>query len=431
MPGVNENIKLKDSNFTREDGYFYYINSNADALFKITDDGTVAFSYPLDTDISNTVKTIEYAAGYFFTLEAPTTTGILVKRWVIDDYILKLNKTYSLPGSPTQRFYTETMAIEHFDRTFGATANSGVNTLYLNDNSRILPGDILYLGPSSFTGFEGLTERITVLSTSGTTQVNLNTNLVNSYNSGNKASFANNCWFFSKFRPSDPSPSGSGQLYSFALNPSTPTAVTRKAGNEFRDVIASSFFNDPVSNRDYLVYMNQTNLLYLETETTHPDFLNNVKSATQNNTSTDSTVLPVYDITSESGTLFRLQQKATFREGAVTQTTDWTPNYNYQLANLRAQAHSISMTASKSIIAADGVSTTRITATLRDQFDNPRGGATISFSEDDTDGAPFDGTFSGSTSLITSGTGQTSIVYRAGVVPNIVKITAEVTQDAE
>ncbi len=55
-----ENIRLLKQNFTMVDGYFFMMNEDVDALIVKTDDGTQAFSYPLDTTISNPIICMEY-----------------------------------------------------------------------------------------------------------------------------------------------------------------------------------------------------------------------------------------------------------------------------------------------------------------------------------------------------------------------------------
>ena len=104
-------------------------------------------------------------------------------------------------------------------------------------------------------------------------QLQLTTPVTNSYNTGDKIVWGSRCWFFNKFQPNDPDAvNGSGQLYSFDLNPVLPTVTPRKAGTQFRNVLASMFIYDPnySGGRDFLAYMNQTNLLFIETDPTSP-----------------------------------------------------------------------------------------------------------------------------------------------------------------
>lgn len=426
-----ENLKLLEANFCRLDGYFYTLSNSTDTLVKRTDDGTNAFSYPLDTDLANPVRCLQTDTVFFYTLENNTTANsnngqLLIKKWKVQDFVLKLQRTYTLNGIASQKYDANTFAIENYVRSFSGVANSGSTSLTMNDNSRLQAGDILELGPSTFTGFESQTEEVTVLAVSGGGVVALTTPLTRSYNSGNKISFANRCWIFNKFRPSDPDTvSGSGQLYSFDLNPLVTTVVNRKQGNEFRSVLASSFIKDNFygSGREFLVYANQTNLLFIEVEIGNPNFMVVVESAAQNNQETDSTVIPIHDLAFESNTLFRLQQKGTFRNNTTLTTENWTPRYNYQLATMQRIPTSISLTATPAIIAADGVTTSTITAIVRDQFDNPIASRLVSFTDDDTSGAPAG--LVTPTSATTNSLGIATTSYKAGTIAKTVTITAQ------
>ena len=66
-----ENITLRKSNVTMIDGYFYMMDNDQDAMIVKTDDGTQAYSYPLDTTITNNVVSMEWDGRNFWTLEKP------------------------------------------------------------------------------------------------------------------------------------------------------------------------------------------------------------------------------------------------------------------------------------------------------------------------------------------------------------------------
>ena len=422
------NLGLQVANFTRLNGYFYHFDYLTDVLYKKVDSGSNAFSYPTNTDVTNEVKCLQTDGTYFYTLENINSGNgnLLFKKWKIQEYTLQLQRTYSLAGSANQKYDCNSFSIESFNRSFSTTVSSGISTITLNDNSRAAIGDILNLGPSTFTGEEGKSESVTILSILSGNQVQLTTPLQHSYSSGNTITFAKRCWFFNKFRPNDSdNTNGSGQLYSFDLNPIVTTVVARKAGNEFRNILASQFIKDldyPSGARDFLAYMVQTNLLFLETDDTSPNFLSVMQSAAQNNQETTSTVIPVYDLAYEARTLFRLQHKATYRNGDTYTTEDWGVNYNYQVATLQRLPQSISLTATPPIIDAVGSgSSSHITGYVTDQFGTAIVGRTVNFTDDDTVGSPAG--FMKSTQVTTSGGGECDNDYYAGTIAKTVTIS--------
>jgi hypothetical protein len=428
-----ENLKLDIPNVARIDGYFAHITQESDTLFLKTDDGTNSFSYPLDSDIQNPVQSIEYDGKYIWTLENPSGNDIIIRKWLIDQYICRLQRTYFLDGSASQKFDSNAFAITNFRRNLATSYGPGVTAFQLDDISRIEPGDTIRLGPSSHPSSAGQTEELTAIGTSGTDYVLTSTPSTLYYGGdGDPVSWAQDCYFFNKFQPSDPdSVNGTGQLYSFNINDLTTVIVNRNpttgSHNEFRDVKAATFTKVSrtapgyTESRDFLCYMSQSNLIFIETEESHPNFLDNVLSAAQNNQETDSTIIPVEEITIENDTIYRLQEKATFRDGDTLTTEEWD-EFNYQLSTLAVLPTSIALTPDPAIISADGVSTSLVTATVRDQYDQPVQSRTVYFSDNDS------GTGSGEvnpTERVTDSEGKATTDYRAGTTPKTVIITAE------
>lgn len=424
-----ENLKLNQPVLTRDSGYFYTLSETTDTLFKLTDSGDVVFSYPLDNNIVNEIKSLQYDGRFFYTLENVNAGNgnLLIKKWEISDFILRLKRTYNLAGTGSQKYDSNAFGIENYKLTISGTSISGSSTVAVTDASRLVAGDIIYFGPSTFTGDEGEFEEKTILSKS-TNTLTLTTPLTINFNSGDTARVSNRCWFFNKFRPSDADPTnGSGELFSFDLNPSLTTVVARKAGNEFRSVIAASYFKDPnygANGREFLVYANQTNLLFIETTPTNGAFLNTVQSETIANQETNSTVIPIHGVAVEGQTLFLLVNKWSYRNGNTTTTEDWSPRFNYGLAVLTHLPSSISMTSSPSVIAADGVSTSSITVIVKDAYGQDLAGKIVTFTDSDV------GTGSGSvspTSATTNSQGVAQVSYVAGTNPSTVIITAVTT----
>jgi len=433
-----ENVRLKINNFVRYEGYFYHLDNNADTLYQKTDDGNNAFSYPLDNDITNEVICLQHDGTFFYTLEniqTITDGQLLIKKWKIEDFILKLQRTYTLNGITSKKYDSNCFVIEHYHYEFFAAASAGVSSITLTDVNRLTTGDILQLGPSTFVGSEGQSEEVTVLSVGPGNLVNLTTNLTHSYNPNDLASFANKAWFFNRFQPSDPDPIlGSGQLYEFLLNPAgNPTPTPRKAGNEFREIFAATFLTDnfysgdsyvAAGPRNFLTYINGTNLLFIDIDPARPGFPVTVQSAAQDNQETDTTVIPVLDITHENNTIFRLQMKGVYRDSGGSLTDETWSEANYMLATLQRLPASISLTADPAIISADGgASSSTVTAIVRDQFDNAIPSRVVDFSEDDASGTPQGDV--NPTSDTTDSNGEATVNYLSGTEAKLVTITAK------
>ena len=84
-----ENIRLRKQNFTVVEGYFWMVDEDTDSVVVKTDDGSIAFSYPLDTTITETVKSLEYDGYNIWTLRATDTDEVTIDRWYISNYVFR------------------------------------------------------------------------------------------------------------------------------------------------------------------------------------------------------------------------------------------------------------------------------------------------------------------------------------------------------
>lgn len=428
------NLKLKKSNFVRSEGYFYHLDVAGDTLYKKTDDGTNAFSYPLDTSIDNEVAAIQYDGRYFYSLENNTTANsnngqLLIKRWEIDDYILKHKHTFRLEGISTKKYNCNAFAIEHHETSFSGVVSGtyGSSSIIATDDiTRIEAGDRMYMGPSTLDG--GLYQECVVASTNpGTHTIYFNTPLTVNFDNGNRIIYSKRCWLFNKYQPNESV--GNGQLYSFSLInvPDYPSITSRLIGSQFSNVVASTFMKDSYYSgvgKSFLAYVNTTNILFIEVDASSSRFLETVESAAQNNQEAiTSTVIPIYAITHESNTIFRLQHKATYRNGTTYSTEDWATDYNYQLSTLLRLPASISLTAENGVISTGG-STTNINMLVHDQFDQGLGSRPVTVTDDDY--ANPQATISGS-GVLTNSIGAATVVFRSGNTPKTVTVTATVS----
>ena len=101
-----ENISLRKQNVTMIDGYFYMLDQDQDAMIVKTDDGTQAYSYPLDNVISNQVVSMEHDGRNFWALENPSGDTIYISRWNLENFVLQ-RKDYFTFGPQSSTYYWE------------------------------------------------------------------------------------------------------------------------------------------------------------------------------------------------------------------------------------------------------------------------------------------------------------------------------------
>lgn len=139
-----ENIRLAEPNMTYYGGYFYSFTS--EVLYKKLPDGDIAFGYILDTILNNTVNSLEYDTLFFWTLEQPGN-DLLIRKWCIDNYLCKLDKTYKFNG-----FNSSAFSVEYYTSVLATTASGGEFFITIEDDFEnvVCSGTKVYLGEGSF-----------------------------------------------------------------------------------------------------------------------------------------------------------------------------------------------------------------------------------------------------------------------------------------
>jgi hypothetical protein len=199
-----ENISLRKPNMTVVDGYFYMMDEDQDALIVKTDDGTQAFTYPLDTSMSGTVISLEHDGYNFWSLEDSGPNDIKIRRWYINNYVCKLRNTFTFVETGSDKFQSSAITVEHYHLTFSADeavgqANISVGSYgSINLISKLSSGMTVVFGPSSESGYNGRIEEFTVNSV-GTDYININGTLTYAYRSGDPIHFYSNIWLFNNF----------------------------------------------------------------------------------------------------------------------------------------------------------------------------------------------------------------------------------------
>lgn len=407
-----ENITLRKRNFVMVDGYFYMIDENTDSLIVKTDDGTQAYSYPLDTTITNEIISLEYDGRNFWTLENLAGNDLRIRKWYLDNYVCKLRTSFDLLESGSHKYESNAFTVEHYHRTFSSDEAADQTVLNINDNSKLSSGMKMTLGPSTAIGYEGNIEEVTVNST-GVGTVNINGSTTHGYDSGDPIVFFNNIWVFNDWDGL----AATGALYKFSAY--TGAFVTKYSGGAYSDIRACTFYDMSDvygSDSDAICYIKGTNTIFLD-----PDDLNaSFGSMVMDNVEDDqATIIPVYDLTIEGSNVYRLQRKATYY-GDTYSFADGA--YSYQLSTLKPFITSISLSADPAILPADGVSLSAITAIVKNQFLLPIVGKLVYFTDDDNNG------YIDVSPVNTNALGVANTNYIAGTTANEVRVTATAQQ---
>lgn len=414
-----ENIRLRKPNVTMVDGYFWTMDEDNDSIVVKTDDGTLAYSYPLDTVISSTVNAIEYDGRNIWTLRTTNTDEVTIDRWYIHNYVCVRRNSFVLVPSTTHKYSSKAFSVEHYHTTFSANEPAGQSVLSIIDGSKMESGYTVVLGPNHL----GQIEEKTVSSASeGSLQINGAT--LYEYRVGAPISFYKRLWLFNNYNGID---NTIGALY--AIDAYTGSFITKYSGGAYKDIEASTFFDVPryVFNKSVpantieprynsLCYIKGTNLIFL-----NPDNLStSYGSMTMDNIEADqATNIVVYDLTIYGTNVYRLQRKATYY-GMTGLFADST--YNYQLSSLNSFITSISLRVDPAILPANGVNPSTVTAIVKDQFNLPVQQKQVFFTDDDPNGSIT------SSPVNTDANGVAVTTYIAGITAREVRITSTCQQ---
>jgi len=423
-----QNIRLVNPNMVRDDGYFFSFDEETDVMIQKTDDGTLAFAYPLDTPIPSEVTSLDFDGESFWTMENITATasdGFRIRRWVIENFVMVLQQTFSFATDTNDTFESAAFAIERYEGTLTSGAIENTSTTNVSFDTTVFalltPGTKMFIGPSTKGGFEGETESVTISTTGAGNAVTFTSPLTNGFTSGDPVVFSKNIWFFNEnFLKT----AGVGALYK--ISALDGTISSRTSGGAFVTVNAADFVEIDsfsgslaIHNKPFLIFIRTNNLLFIDINDSN---LITELSSIQNNLNIATTeAFDVFDLGHEGDTLFRLQKKFNI---AGTETTEST--HNYQLATFRPFPTAIALTAVPAILPADsGASTSLITAVVTDQYALPfgAGGSTIQFS---TAGGGTGSSLSETGLIALPANGTVSVTYTTGDTAGLVTISAEV-----
>lgn len=422
---ASENVKLKYRNFTVDQGYFYMFDHNLDGLYQKTDDGNTAFSYPFDTLISAAILSTEFDGEYFWTLEDAGGNDITIRRWEIDNYVCKLRQTFNFTETGSHSYQSAAFSVEHYHTTLASGVTASGTDIYLTEYadqddlmSFTTTGGApltLHLGPNS-SGQEEDVQISTVTSGSVYT-VTLISGTAYAYDESDPVNFYTHLWMFNDYNGTS---SATGALYKFDAY--TGEYIKKYPGGAYKDVDAATFYKVNSFTEhgavDTLCYIKGTNTLFVNVrEETDEGTLDYYGSMVMENIKNDEvTVITVYDLAMDDQNVYRLQNVP---DGTGT---TWS-NYSYLLSSLDSFVTSISLAAYPAVLAANTVSTSDITAIVKDQFLQPVTSRLVSFSDDDSVGS-----ITGPNPVNTDSNGSASTVYESGNTAREVRIRAVVEQ---
>ena len=427
-----ENIRLLNPNVTRIDGYFYSFDEETDVMVQKTDDGTLAFAYPLDTTVSQEVTSLQHDGESFWTMEnidGTASNGFRIKRWVIQNFVMVLQQTFNFATDSVDDFESKAFTIERYEGTLTSGAIENTSTFNVSFDTApsdpdifalITPGTKMFLGPSTKTSFVGETESVTVSTTGAGNSITITSPLTDGFVSGDKIIFSKNIWVFNEnFLKS----SGVGGLYK--VNFLDGSVQSRTQGGAFIGIDAAEFVEIDtftgsltIHNKPFLVFIRTNNLLFIDVNDAN---LTTELSAIQNNLSVDTTtVFDVFDMSFEDNTIFRLQKNFNIAGDETSSSS-----HNYQLATFRPFPTAIGIVAVEALLPADsGASSSIITATVTDQYllafvTSPA--ATIQFA---TSGGGAGAALSDTGQIALNSNAQATVTYTTGDAVGLVTITA-------
>ena len=406
-----ENVNFNKPNMTVVGGYFYTFDEEWDGLIQKIDDGAISVTYPLYTPISNTVKSLEHDGVNFWTLQVCSASGIVIKRWRIEDHITNIKDEFICEGSG-HLYDSDGFTVEHYHTSLTVTVSGGDSAIQVDNyyDTVISGGLTITLGPNDSNQYEDV-----VVDTVSGTNIMLTSGTQYSYDSGDEVNFYTNLWVFNNYDGMN----DTGALYKF--NAHTGNYITRFGDAEYKNVMACTFTranNIFSSDVDALVYVKSTNLKFVNIDT-----LANYGVMIMDNIRIDQmTIIPIYDLSISGNTLYRLQDEATYYG---SDNTDWS-TYNYQVSTIRSFVDSITVTAYPLILPANAKNITEVTAAVFDQYGNGAENKPVFFTDDDGIGYI---TINPAYTDYFFGTGEAKTAYRAGTAIHTVNIEGTATQN--
>lgn len=259
-----ENIKFNRDNMAVYNNCFYMFDEYKDVLVQKTAGGSTSFQYPVNIDPSFTtysnlssVRCLQYDTFSFWTLQHFTDdSGVLLRRWVIDNYICNLIKQYPLVNDSFYTFDSYTFSLEYYITQLSNTYDNGSKRITIDEytDSVVYPGTVIGLGPNKY----GRKIFITVDHIDGN-EIVLTSGLPTAFYSGDKVGITSSILLFNQY-----SPEVAGEGCLFLIDAESGDIISYNSNVEYKDVKASKFTRLQNILRDYndvhtLIYVKGTN----------------------------------------------------------------------------------------------------------------------------------------------------------------------------
>jgi len=374
-----ENVELDYPNITLgpDPGRVYSFDHENDSLIvKTYPGGTTVDIAPLNANLKNEVISVEYDGYYFWTLTklgSAGDLGISIEKWYYDGNIvtkqLGVGNEITLINGGFSTYDSEAMSVRTYTTELSFTTISGSMSATFDNVDFLDEGDHVYLGPSNFT--VGDREELIVQSIVGNV-VTFTTPLEFSYLVGDQVNYLKDIWVYNNYNGTDET---NGSL--LRISTQFGSLLEIRSGLEWKGVVAATV----KSNGDFL-FVRGTQLLQYRSYGVNSGFqtsliLVNVKPNKKD-------IVKVYDITADSTSVLKLQDFLVyFDSGSGNYQTESWETYNVDREFFANRVFSITHTRdNRSVLFREGVNGD-FTVKVRDQYDIPVIGRTVSVSETD------------------------------------------------
>lgn len=409
---VFQNVQLAYQNFSfgPTPGRIYSIDHTTSSMIVKSYAGgdivsTLIATLPLSLPIQNEVLELEFDGLYFWTLSSLSNNyGITINKWKIEGSELiqkniSLNAAIQLQSIPGYITYnSEAFAVHRYRTYLAFAAEDTATSIIVNDATYFTLGDVIYIGPPYQGDF--VTEKIITGITGNT--IHFDGQVGTHYYSNDLVICRKNIWIFNNYAGMQET----GNLIEF--NSRTGEQVSSSTSNEWRSVSAATSYSHTIT------FIKDSQVLEYK-----PFGLNKgyQSSAFIGNIRVDhTTTIKTVDIALDSGFLSKLQDK---RHRYDVTTSTWKDEvsiggfYEIEQNQIAPKVTSLSIERLGPSVLLGSQATTDLRVNVRDQYDTPRLGVSISVTEDDLTGSITN--ISGSTTDIK---GQVRVRYNTNNLPD-------------